>query len=109
MQRIATMLAVLAAATLAAGCGGHRSQEQVRLDAGAGQFNVLSRGDALPEGHPPVGGHYRALPEGHPPVAGYGNGLPPGHPVCPAGQQLLERGDGDGAGGYDDGPQLIST
>ena len=108
MQRVAAVLAVLATAAAVAGCGGHGNQAQVRFDPGAGQFNVLSRGGALPEGHPPVGGYHRALPEGHPPVAGYGNGLPPGHPVCPAGQQL-ERGDGDGAGGNDAGANLIST
>jgi len=109
MQRVAAVLAALATATLAAGCGGHGSQERVRIDAGTGQFNVLTRGDALPEGHPPLGGYSRALPEGHPPVAGYGHGLPPGHPVCPAGRQQLEQGAGDGAGGHDAGPQLIST
>jgi len=109
MQRVAAVMAALATATLVAGCGGHGDREQVQFDAGAGQFNVLSRGDALPDGHPPVGGNYRALPEGHPPVAGYGDGLPPGHPVCPAGRQRLERGAEDGAGGFDGGPQLIST
>ena len=108
MQRVAAVLAVLATATLVAGCGGHGDREQVRLDAGAGQFNVLSRGDALPEGHPPVGGYHRALPEGHPPVAGDGDGLPPGHPVCPAGRHPLERGTEDGAGGDGGGPQVIS-
>lgn len=109
MRRFATVLAALATATLVAGCGGHGDHERVRFEAGAGQFNVLTRGDALPEGHPPVGGYHRALPEGHPPVPGYGHGLPPGHPVCPAGQQQLERGEGDGAGGYGTGPQIIST
>ena len=109
MQRVATVLVALAMATVVAGCSGHGDRDQVRVDAGAVQFNVLTRGDALPEGHPPVGGHHRALPEGHPPVAGYGHGLPSGHPVCPAGRQQLERGAGDGAGGYDTGPQLIST
>jgi hypothetical protein len=95
MQRVAAVLAALATATLVAGCGGHGDREQARFDAGAGQFNVLSRGDSLPDGHPPVAGH--------------GDGLPPGHPVCPAGRQQLERGAGDGAGGMDGGPQLIST
>jgi hypothetical protein len=109
MRRVAAVLAVLATAAAVVGCGGDANQEQARFDPGAGQFNVLSRGDALPEGHPPLGGSHRALPEGHPPVAGYGDGLPPGHPVCPAGQQQLEQGDGEGAGGYDAGPQLIST
>jgi hypothetical protein len=109
MQRVTAVLAALTLATVVAGCGGLGEKEHVRLDAGAGQFNVLTRGDALPEGHPPVGGYHRALPEGHPPVAGYGNGLPPGHPVCPAGRQLLEPGGGNGAVGRDSGPRLIST
>ena len=109
MRRIVTVLAAFATATLLAGCGGQGDHERVGLEAGAGQFNVLTRGDALPEGHPPVGGYHHALPEGHPPVAGYGNGLPPGHPVCPAGRQQLERGVEDGAGSYGTGPQLIST
>ena len=81
MQRVAAVLAAMATATLVAGCGGHGDREQVRFDAGAGQFNVPSRSD----------------------------GLPPGHPVCPAGRQQLERGADDGAGGFDGGPQLIST
>jgi hypothetical protein len=42
-------------------------------------------------------------------VPGHGHGLPPAHPVCPAGRQQLERGAGDGAGGRDAGPRLIST
>ena len=109
MQRVTAVLAGLAMTTVLAGCGSQVDQQQVRFDAAAGQFNVLTRGDVLPEGHPPVGGYHRALPEGHPPVAGYGGGLPPGHPVCPAGRQQLERGAGDGEGGYDAGPQLIST
>lgn len=109
MWRIATVLAALATATLVAGCGGHGDHERVQFDAGAGRFNVLTRGDALPEGHPPVGGYQRALPEGHPPVPGYGQGLPPGHPVCPAGRQQLERGESDGTGIHDAGPQIIST
>ena len=109
MQRVAAVLAALAMATVVAGCGGHDDRDQQRIDSGAGQFNMLTRGDALPEGHPPVGGYHRALPEGHPPVAGYGSGLPPGHPVCPAGRQQLERGTEDGAGAVDAGPQLIST
>ena len=109
MQRVAAMLAALAMATVVAGCSGHGDRDQVRVDAGSAQFNMLTRGDALPEGHPPVGGYHRALPEGHPPVAGFGSGLPPGHPVCPAGRQQLERGTEDGAGAVDAGPQLIST
>lgn len=109
MRRIASVLAALATATWVAGCGGHGDHERVGLDADASQFNVLTRGDALPEGHPPVDGYHRALPEGHPPVPGFGHGLPPGHPVCPAGQQQLERGEGDGAVSVDAGPQLIST
>lgn len=108
MQRVTAVLAALAMATTVAGCSRLGDQGQVRLEAGAAQFNVLTRGGVLPEGHPPVGGYQRALPEGHPPVAGYGRGLPPGHPVCPAGRQQLERGAGEGAGGYDAGPQLIS-
>jgi hypothetical protein len=109
MQRLAAVLAALATATLVAGCGGHGDRDQVWIDANAGQFNVMTRGDALPEGHPPVGGYHRSLPEGHPPVAGYGDGLPPGHPVCPAGRQQLEPGGGNSAGSDDPGPQLIST
>lgn len=109
MRRVAAVLAALATATFVAGCGGHGDRDRVWTDAGAGQFNVLTRGNALPEGHPPVGGYRRALPEGHPPVAGYGHGLPPGHPVCPAGRQPLEQGAEGGAGGYDGGPRLIST
>ena len=109
MQRVAAVLAALAMATVVAGCGGHDDRDHVRIDAGAGQLNMLTRGDALPEGHPPVGGYHRALPEGHPPVAGYGHGLPSGHPVCPAGRQQLERGGEGGAGSENDGPRLIST
>lgn len=109
MQRVATVLAALATATLVAGCGGHGDQDRVQSDSSVGQFNVLTRGDALPEGHPPVGRHHPALPEGHPPVAGFGHGLPPGHPVCPAGRQELERGTEDGTGEVGAGPQLIST
>lgn len=95
MQRVATVLAALAMATVVAGCGRVGDPGQARLDAGVGQFNVLTRGEALPEGHPPV--------------AGFGHGLPQGHPVCPAGRQQLERGAGDGARSEDAGPQLIST
>lgn len=108
MQRVAAVLAVLATAVIA-GCSGHGDRGRSQFEAGGGQLNVLTLGDALPEGHPPVGGYHRALPEGHPPVTGYGSGLPPGHPVCPAGQQQLERGDEDDAGAYDSGPQVIST
>ena len=95
MQRVAAMLAALATATAVAGCGGHDDRNHARIDTGAGQLNVLTRGDALPEGHPPV--------------TGYGHGLPTGHPVCPAGRQQLERAGEGGAGSDGDGPQLIST
>ena len=109
MQRIAAVLAALATATVVVGCGSHGDRDQVQLDTGVGQFNVLTRAEALPEGHPPVGRYHRALPEGHPPVAGYSHGLPPEHPVCPAGRQQLERGLENGGSRYDAGPQLIST
>ena len=94
MQRIAAMLAALAMSTVVAGCGGHEDRNHAGIDAGAGQLNMLTRGDALPQGHPPV--------------AGYGHGLPSGHPVCPAGRQQLERAGEGGAGSADDGPRLIS-
>jgi len=103
------MTAALAMVALVAGCGGHGDRDPVRTSVGAGQFNVLTLGDALPEGHPPVGGYPRALPEGHPPVAGDGNGLPPDHPVCPAGRRQLEQGGAGGFDGYDGSPPLIST
>jgi len=109
MRRVSTVVLALATATVIVGCGSHGDRDRVQSDAGVGQFNVLTRADALPEGHPPVGRHHRALPEGHPPVAGYGSGLPPGHPVCPAGRQQLERGVDDGASGYEAAPQFIST
>jgi len=109
MRRVATVLAALATATVVVGCGSHGDRNRVQLDAGSGQLKVLTRAEALPEGHPPVGRYHRALPEGHPPVAGDGHGLPPGHPVCPAGRQQLEQGAVGGAGSYDDGPQFIST
>jgi hypothetical protein len=108
MRRIATVLLALTTATMAAGCGGLGELDHGRSVPGAGQFTVLMRADALPEGHPPIDRPHRALPEGHPPVAGYGSGLPPGHPVCPAGRQLLEREAG-GQGRTDDvAPQIIS-
>jgi len=108
MQRRAAVLVALVAATAVVGCGTHGDRDQVRLDPGSGEFNLLTRADALPEGHPPIDGYYRALPDGHPPVAGYGHGLPPGHPVCPAGRQQLERGMENGGASPDAGPQLIS-
>ena len=108
MQRVTTGLLALATATMLVGCGGHGDRERVQLATSAEQFNVPARAGALPEGHPPVGWHYRALPDGHPPVAGYGHGLPQGHPVCPAGRNLLERGPGDGQREGAAGPQLIS-
>lgn len=108
MQRSAAVLMALVTATAIVGCGVHGDRDQTRLDPGVGQFNLLTRADALPEGHPPIDGYYRALPDGHPPVAGHGYGLPPGHPVCPAGRQQLERGLEDDGSGHDAGPQLIS-
>lgn len=108
MPQIAMVLGALATATLVAACGGHAGHEHLRFDAGVGQFNVMTRGYALPEGHPPVGGHHRALPQGHPPLPGFGDGLPPGHPVCPAGRQQLERNGEKVPGDNGAGPRVIS-
>jgi len=108
VQRVAAVLAVLATAAVVVGCGGHGDRGRLQFETGVAQSNVLTLGDALPEGHPPVGQYHPALPEGHPPVASYGHGLPPGHPVCPAGRHPLERGTEDGAGGDGGGPQVIS-
>ncbi len=51
-------------------------------EGGAAPGDALSRGRALPPGHPPVGdGWSEALPPGHPPVGhGWSDALPPGHP-----------------------------
>jgi len=106
MRRPATFLSVLVTATVAAGCGDLGSEDRERSARDLDQITVLTRGAALPEGHPPIDRHHRALPEGHPPVAGYGHGLPAGHPVCPAGRQMLER---SGQDADDAAPQLIST
>lgn len=95
MQRVVTVLVALGAATVVVGCGGHENRDRVQFSPGAGQLEVVTRGDALPEGHPPV--------------PGYSQGLPHGHPVCPAGRQQLERGMEDGRGSDDAGPKLIST
>ena len=108
MQRFAIALLAVAAAGAVAGCGIHGDRDRQQSTAGNLQLNLLTRADALPEGHPPVDGYHRALPEGHPPVAGHGGGLPPGHPVCPAGRQLLERGTTQGWDGQSAGPQIIS-
>jgi hypothetical protein len=95
MQRVVTVLVALGAATVVAGCGGHENRDRVQFSTGAGQLGVFTRGDALPEGHPPV--------------PGYSPGLPQGHPVCPAGRQQLERGMEDSRASDAAGPELIST
>lgn len=106
MRRLATILLAVATAAVAAGCGDFGDHDRGQSARGSDHATVLTRGAALPEGHPPLNRHGRALPDGHPPVAGYGHGLPAGHPVCPAGRQMIERAEPGDLGA---GPPLIST
>jgi hypothetical protein len=80
MPRVATVLAIIVSAVSIAGCGGFEGTDRAPA-ADAKGFKVLTRADALPQGHP----------------------------VCPAGRRLLERGFESAGDGQASAQGLIST
>jgi hypothetical protein len=71
-------LAIIAAASTAAGCGADTGRDRQDIASGTERFAPLTEARPLPKGHP-------ALPDGHPPI-------PQGHPDCPGGGALPQWG-----------------
>jgi hypothetical protein len=78
MQRRGAAFAILAAASLIAGCGGDTGLDRQGIASGTERFAPLTGATPLPKGHP-------ALPDGHPPI-------PQAHPVCPGGGAVPQWG-----------------
>ena len=78
MKRRGAAFAILAAASLTAGCGVDTGLDRQDIASGMERFAPLTEARPLPEGHP-------ALPDGHPPI-------PDAHPVCPGGGAVPQWG-----------------
>lgn len=61
MQQRGAVFAILAAASLTAGCGVDTGLDRPGIASGSERFSPLTESMPLPNGHPP-------LPEGHPPI-----------------------------------------
>jgi len=78
MQRRYAAFSILAAASLAAGCGVDTGLDRQDVASGLERFAPLTEARPLPKGHP-------ALPDGHPPI-------PQAHPACPGGGAVPQWG-----------------
>jgi hypothetical protein len=78
MQRRGAAFAILAAASLTAGCAGDTRLDRQDIASGTDRFAPLTGARPLPQGHP-------VLPDGHPPI-------PEAHPVCPGGGAVPQWG-----------------
>lgn len=69
MRQRGAVLAILAAASLTAGCGVDTGLDRTGIASGPERFAPLTEAMPLPKGHP-------ELPDGHPPIH-------QAHPACP--------------------------